>query len=317
MAGALDQLSHRTPWWGRRSNHLSHLFFPFYVRVVPCSYRVVPDSFLGERDEISEAMAQSFSWFEKTFRSEEACAAYLQKRCWPDGFACPVCNGRRRAMLKSRAYTYECLDCRRQTSVTTGTVMHRTKLPLTLWLGAAHLIATHPGSTSVRLFEGLFEIPYTTAWLLTKKLRQAMYGEPLDGLVEVSYQKLTSNPGDASLVASRSEKIIVAAAMASLEIRLAAIQGDTQHSIERFVRANVKLEATLVTDTGLQLPDYPQDLRHFEETPPRLPTAFRLLQSYLQQHREPVEVSLKGFAVYHNDTFCQVSGLQAQPTPSR
>ena len=42
----------------------------------------------------------------------------------------------RAASLKIRAHTYECLGCGRQTSITTGTVMHRSKLPLTVWFWA-------------------------------------------------------------------------------------------------------------------------------------------------------------------------------------
>jgi hypothetical protein len=48
-----------------------------------------------------------------------------------------------RGVLKSRPRLYECLDCGRQTSITAGTAMHRTKLPLTAWFWAAHLMATH------------------------------------------------------------------------------------------------------------------------------------------------------------------------------
>ena len=81
------------------------------------------------------AMAKglSLSQFEETFSDEASCAAFLLERRWSAGFVCPGCEGKRAAALRSRAYTYECLDCGRQTSVTAGTVMHRSKLPLTTW----------------------------------------------------------------------------------------------------------------------------------------------------------------------------------------
>src|SRR6266567_5472457 len=97
-------------------------------------------------------MGQSFAEFRKVFPDEASCAAYIYKRRWPGGFICPVCGGRRYASLTSRAYTYECLDCGRQTSITAGTVMHRSKLPLVLWFWAAHLMATHSnGMSAVQL----------------------------------------------------------------------------------------------------------------------------------------------------------------------
>ena len=57
------------------------------------------------------------------------------------------------AALKSRADTYECLDCGRQTSITAGSVMHRSKLPLTAWFWAAHLMSTHSNGMSARQLE--------------------------------------------------------------------------------------------------------------------------------------------------------------------
>src|SRR5690606_11554945 len=86
--------------------------------------------------------------FQKSFPDEAACVDFLFKRRWPEGFICPACGSVRAVQLKSRAWTYQCVDCRRQTSITAGTVMHRTKLPLTVWFWAAHLIATHSNGIS-------------------------------------------------------------------------------------------------------------------------------------------------------------------------
>jgi predicted RNA-binding Zn-ribbon protein involved in translation (DUF1610 family) len=72
----------------------------------------------------------SFLEFQAWFPDEESCIRLLMDRRWPDGFLCPKCGGRTGDLLKSRAYTYECRVCRRQTSATAGTIMHRTKLPL-------------------------------------------------------------------------------------------------------------------------------------------------------------------------------------------
>ena len=118
------------------------------------------------------AMARglSLSQFQERFSGEASCAAFLLKRRWSAGFVCPGCGGQRAAALKSRAYTYECLDCGRQTSVTAGTVMHRSKLPLTTWFWAAHLMATHSNGMSARQLEDQLGVTYKTAWLLTQKL---------------------------------------------------------------------------------------------------------------------------------------------------
>ena len=120
------------------------------------------------------ARARSLSEFQKAFSDEASCVAFLFKRRWPDGFICPGCSERRAAVLKSRPRLYECLDCGRQTSITAGTAMHRSKLPLTAWFWAAHLMATHSNGMSARQLEDQLGVTYKTAWLLTQKLRRSM-----------------------------------------------------------------------------------------------------------------------------------------------
>jgi len=69
--------------------------------------------------------------FQRQFPDEAACAGHLAGTRWPDGFVCPACGHRKAWALDTKAWTYECARCRRQTSVRAGTVMHGSKLPLT------------------------------------------------------------------------------------------------------------------------------------------------------------------------------------------
>ena len=124
------------------------------------------------------ARARSLSEFQTSFPDERSCAAFLFERRWPQGFVCPACGGTRAPLLKSRAHTYECLDCGRQTSLTAGTAMHRSKLPLTVWFWAAHLMATHSNGMSAVQLEAQLGITYKTAWLLAQKLRRSMIEIP-------------------------------------------------------------------------------------------------------------------------------------------
>ena len=106
------------------------------------------------------AKGRSLSEFQEAFPDEACCAAFLVRRRSPNGFVCPGCAGRRAAALKSRAYTYECANCGRQTSITAGTAMHRTRLPLTTWFWAAHLMATHSNGMSARQLEDQLGVTY-------------------------------------------------------------------------------------------------------------------------------------------------------------
>ena len=86
--------------------------------------------------------------FQHMFPDDDACAAWLIERRWPDGFVCPACGHEKGWALRRKAHTFECAGCRRQTSVTAGTILHASKLPLTVWFWAAYLMATHSNGIS-------------------------------------------------------------------------------------------------------------------------------------------------------------------------
>ena len=235
------------------------------------------------------ARARSLTEFQEAFPDEAGCAAFLFERRWQGGFVCPRCGGDRVAALKSRAHTYECLDCGRQTSITAGSVMHRSKLPLTVWFWAAHLMSTHSNGMSARQLADQLGLTYKTAWLLTQKLRRSMVDpdrKPLEGVVEVDQAEIPFRAGDTFFDPGNSGKILIAGAVEVIDrdtgqarprrkkakyldtlsgrIRLAMIADNSAASIEAFVRANVKRGTTLLTDGHASYPgltDYRHDPR--------------------------------------------------------
>ena len=237
----------------------------------------------------SMARARSLTEFQEAFPDEAGCAAFLFERRWQGGFVCPRCGGERVAALKSRAHTYECLDCGRQTSITAGSVMHRSKLPLTVWFWAAHLMSTHSNGMSARQLADQLDLTYKTAWLLTQKLRRSMVDpdrELLEGVVEVDQAEIPFRAGDPVFDPGNSGKILIAGAVEVIDrdtgqakprrekakyldtlsgrIRLAMIADNSAASIEAFVRANVKRGTTLLTDGHASYPgltDYRHDPR--------------------------------------------------------
>src|SRR5438876_5694987 len=156
----------------------------------------------GERGEImSEAESRfpkSLIEFQDRFATENACAQYLFKRRWPEGFVCPGCGNGRAWSLQTKAFTYECAGCGRQTSVTARTIMHASKLPLTRWFWAAFLMATHSnGISALQLQSQLGLGSYRTAWMLCAKLRRAMVNpqrEPLCGGARPTRRSFRSAP---------------------------------------------------------------------------------------------------------------------------
>ena len=117
--------------------------------------------------------------FQHMFPDDDACAAWLIEMRWPDGFVCPACGHEKGWALRRKAHTFECAGCRRQTSVTAGTILHASKLPLTVWFWAAYLMATHSnGISALQLQKQLGIGSYRSAWLLAHKLRTAAWSIP-------------------------------------------------------------------------------------------------------------------------------------------
>ena len=121
------------------------------------------------------AKAEDFNLieFQKKFNSEESCAKYLFEKRWPDGFKCPTCGHCEYYYISTRKL-YECKKCSHQTSVTAGTVMHRSKLDLTVWFWTIYLVSNDKRGRSALSISQLLDLNYRTAWRLLHKIRHAM-----------------------------------------------------------------------------------------------------------------------------------------------
>lgn len=126
--------------------------------------------------------------FVTMFPSEKACEDYLYKLRWPDGFVCPKCGAKTAGTMKGRRQW----QCPRghQTSITAGTTMHRTKLPLRQWFFAAFMVGTQtPGVSALQFQKQIGLSRYETAFQLLHKLRSAFVApdrQLLRGEVEVN-----------------------------------------------------------------------------------------------------------------------------------
>src|SRR3954466_7705245 len=197
--------------------------------------------------------------FEARFPDDAACARWLFERRWPDGFRCPGCGHAKGWELGRGTLLVECARCHRQTSVTAGTVLHRSHLPLKLWFLAAWLVATHRNGISARqLWSQLGLGSYKTAWLLLRKLRRAMVDperEPLAGLVEGDETSIPFRGRDEPVRPGRAHegKLLVAGAVEIVgkgpgRVRLVVIADYSAVTLNAFVAGNVASGSTVVSD---------------------------------------------------------------------
>jgi len=208
--------------------------------------------------------------FQRRFADDAACAAYLTAARWPDGFVCPVCGSLKGWGLTTKAWTHECAACHRQTSVTAGTVLHGSKLSLTVWFWAAYLMATHSnGISALQLQKQLGLGSYKSAWLLCAKLRRALVApgrQPLAGLVEVDETAIPCrarhDPPAGAGGRSGQGKLLIAGAVevragGPARIRLAAIEDFSARCLHAFLKADLAPGATAKTDGWSGYPGAP------------------------------------------------------------
>lgn len=111
--------------------------------------------------------------FMNDYGTEEKCRNTLFQWRWPDGFLCSECGSNKYCTLKKRP-VYQCNNCHHQTSITSGTIFAATKLPLTIWFLAIHLITQAKTGISVMALHRQLGISYNSAWSIKHKLMQVM-----------------------------------------------------------------------------------------------------------------------------------------------
>jgi transposase-like protein len=113
-----------------------------------------------------------FQW-QKMFGTEEACREHLFKIRWPNGFVCPKCGCVEYYYIKGRD-KYQCKSCRHQSSVTSGTIMDKTHLPLAKWFWAIYFVAVDKRGYSALQLSRELDIGQKSAWYLLQRIRTAM-----------------------------------------------------------------------------------------------------------------------------------------------
>jgi len=115
--------------------------------------------------------------FQRVFPNDSACADYLEKLRWPDGFACTKCGtmGEPYRFSERKSTVLRCRSCQANVSLTAGTTMQSTHTPLSTWFWGAYLVTTQtPGQSALQFQRQLGLTRYETAYMILQKLRAGM-----------------------------------------------------------------------------------------------------------------------------------------------
>ncbi len=130
------------------------------------------------------------------FHSAEAAVEYLERLRWANGRACPhcgVCDSAEREHYRikrkgSKRKLWRCYSCRKQFTVTVGTIFEDSHIPLHKWLLAFYLLCSSKKGMSALQLQRMLKVSYKTAWFVCHRIRWAMaepaFVEKLSGVVE-------------------------------------------------------------------------------------------------------------------------------------
>lgn len=110
------------------------------------------------------------------FQNADAAREWFEAQRWPDGRVCPRCGSIGRSYTTKKPGVYRCAEpaCRKDFTVTVGTVMERSHIPLHKWLSGFYLMASSKKGVSAHQLHRTLEIGYEAAWFMAHRIRAAM-----------------------------------------------------------------------------------------------------------------------------------------------
>lgn len=192
--------------------------------------------------------------FEEIFKTEQDCIDYLVSIRWPHGFECPICGSIRSWKKSNRRF--ECIDCHKETTVTNGTIFHKSTKPLLVWFHAIWWMIAQKNGVSAKGLQKILGLgSYQTAWTWLHKFRRLMIlssRNKLKGIVEVD-EVLVGGKSSGKRGRGAEGKVLIAVAVEVLgrrtgRTRLAKISDASSDSLISFIEENIEPSSIIITD---------------------------------------------------------------------
>ena len=184
------------------------------------------------------------------YNCDDKCRETLERLRWPEGVACIRC-GDMDVLELPKHNRWQCRGCDYQFSVTSGTIMHDSHLPLRKWFLAIYLMCESRKGMSANQLKRTLGVAYRTAWYLCHRIREAMGDDPLEGpalfgIVEVD-ETLVGGKVKGKGRGYRGNKTLVAGALQrDGQVRLERVPDTTRKTLHGFIHRNVKDEAEAI-----------------------------------------------------------------------
>ncbi|MGA2518543.1 MAG: IS1595 family transposase [Thermodesulfobacteriota bacterium] len=191
--------------------------------------------------------------------TEDEARAILEKIRWPEGPVCPHCNSKNVTRIQAKSNTVrdgviQCNECRKQFTVTVGTIMHRSHITLRQWVQAYYSMCSHKkGVSALQLQRNLGLHSYKAAWHLAHRIRFAMREEPLasalSGTIEADETYIGGKTHGGKRGRGAPKKTVVLALVERKgRVRARPIETVSAKELKGAIRENVDKGARIMTD---------------------------------------------------------------------
>jgi transposase-like protein len=198
------------------------------------------------------------------FTDDNAAREAMEAVLWPHGPVCPRCGSLDRigkvSGKSARPGLHYCGECKRQFTVTVGTIFERSKVPLSKWWLAVHLLASSKKGISSHQLMRLLGVTYQTAWFMTHRIREAMRDgslSPLGGsgktveIDETIFGKQDGAPKNTRFRGAHFRNVVLTLVERGGSARSWHVDGTTIGTLIPIIRANVAQESAVMTDEAM------------------------------------------------------------------
>jgi transposase-like protein len=194
----------------------------------------------------------------KAFTDNDVAREAIEALMWPNGPVCPHCGSIEKLGKvegkSARPGLYYCGACKNQFTVTVGTIFERSKVPLSKWWMAIHLMAASKKGVSAHQLHRMLGVAYQTAWFMEHRIREAMRDgtlSPMGGdgaTVEIDETFIGRKEGYETKAGVKHKNAVLTLVERGGSARSFHIEDATKEHIIPLVRANVSRESRLMTD---------------------------------------------------------------------
>jgi transposase-like protein len=199
----------------------------------------------------------------KRFPDAETARVYLEKMRWPDGVVCPHCSESGAYTLTAKATSakpgrkglYKCKACRKQFTVTVGTIFEDSHISLDKWLIAIYLMCSSKKGMSAHQIHRMLNMSYKAAWFMCHRIRYAMAHGPIAAklggggrIVEADETYIGGKRRNVGSGSKKNKQAVMTVIERGGRVRSFHMERVTSDNLREVLNDNVELQTRLMTD---------------------------------------------------------------------